>query len=83
MIQFAPFLIVVFLGWLFTTFTHKMGYGRAAGLLGLVPVVNLGFAIWLVFVAEWPLQAEVNRLRESVAILQAAKAAAAIGGVST
>jgi len=49
---------------------QKAGFSGAIGLLMLVPVVNLGVALYLAF-AEWPVLAELARVK-----LLAASAAA-------
>jgi hypothetical protein len=41
---------------------QKAGFSGAIGLLMLVPVVNLGVALYLAF-AEWPVMAELTRMR--------------------
>ena len=50
---------------------QKAGFSGAIGLLMLVPVVNLGVALYLAF-AEWPVLAELARVK-----LLAASAASA------
>jgi|GEM_PF-811169 len=50
----------------FWRFLSKAGLTPAIALLMLVPVVNLGVALWAAF-AEWPSLREVARLRERVA----------------
>ena len=45
---------------------QKAGMSGALGLLMLVPVVNLGVALYLAF-AEWPVLAEIARLKLVVA----------------
>jgi hypothetical protein len=47
---------------------RKAGMSGALGLLMLVPVVNLGVALYLAFV-EWPIIAELGRLRLQLASL--------------
>ena len=41
---------------------EKAGFSGALGLLMLVPVVNLGVALYLAF-AEWPVLAELARVK--------------------
>jgi len=41
----------------------KTGHSGWLGLLFLVPLVNVAFVLYLAF-AEWPIQKELNRLRE-------------------
>ena len=43
----------------------KAGYGGPLGLLMLVPVVNLIMILVLAF-AEWPVQRELNSLRQQM-----------------
>lgn len=40
----------------------KTGYSAWLGLLFLIPLVNIGFILYLAF-TEWPIQRELNRLR--------------------
>jgi hypothetical protein len=47
---------------------RKAGMSGALGLLMLVPVVNLGVALYLAFV-EWPIIAELSRLKLQLASL--------------
>ena len=44
----------------------KTGWGGAMGLLMLLPIINLIMLLVLAF-AEWPVQAEVRRLRRELA----------------
>jgi hypothetical protein len=46
----------------FWQFFKKAGLTPMVALLMLVPVVNLGVALWAAF-AEWPVLSEVQRLR--------------------
>jgi hypothetical protein len=41
---------------------QKAGFSGAIGLLMIVPVVNLGVALYLAF-AEWPIAAELGRVK--------------------
>jgi hypothetical protein len=41
----------------------KTGHSAWLGLLFLVPLVNVGFILYLAFTV-WPIQKELNRLRE-------------------
>jgi hypothetical protein len=50
-------------------FLSKAGLTPAVALLMLVPVVNLGVALWAAF-AEWPALSEVARLKERVAVYE-------------
>ncbi len=50
----------------FWKFLSEAGLTPAVALLMLVPVVNLGVALWAAL-AEWPALKEVARLRERVA----------------
>jgi hypothetical protein len=68
-------------------FLSKAGITPVIALLMLIPVVNLGVALWASF-AEWPALKEVSRLREQVATyeLRAAQAVQAVpagAGAST
>ena len=65
---FALTLIVLAIA--FFKLYNKAGFSGAIGLLMLVPVVNLGVALYLAF-AEWPVLAELARVK-----LLAASAAA-------
>jgi hypothetical protein len=65
---FAVTLIVLAIA--FYRLYQKAGFSGAIGLLMLVPVVNLGVALYLAF-AEWPVLAELARVK-----LLAASAAA-------
>ena len=62
-------LTYVVLAIAFWKFLSKTGLTPAIALLMLVPVVNLGVALWATF-TEWPALAEVKRLREQVATYQ-------------
>ncbi|MGE5589133.1 MAG: hypothetical protein ACM3ZA_00680 [Bacillota bacterium] len=53
--------IVVLPYWKIAT---KAGYSGALSLLMLIPVVNVLFPFFLGF-AEWPIERELRRLRES------------------
>jgi uncharacterized membrane protein len=80
-------LTYVVLAVAFWKFLSKAGLTPAIALLMLVPVVNLGVALWATF-TEWPALREVNRLREQVATYemraaQTAQAAAAENGAPT
>jgi len=77
-------LTYVVLAIAFWKFLSKAGLTPAIALLMLVPVVNLGVALWATF-TEWPALREVNRLREQLATheLLASQAAAAGNGAST
>ena len=55
---FAVTLIVLAIA--FYKLFEKAGFSGALGLLMLVPVVNLGVALYLAF-AEWPVMAELAR----------------------
>jgi hypothetical protein len=57
-------------------FLANAGLTPAIALLMLVPVVNLGVALWVAF-AEWPALKEVSRLREQVATFELRAAAGA------
>ena len=59
-------LTYVVLAIAFWKFLSKAGLTPVIALLMLVPVVNLGVALWATF-TEWPALREVNRLREQVA----------------
>jgi hypothetical protein len=76
-LQFVPFAIVVVMFvpalWAATTVVKKMGYSRWLTLLWFVPLVNVGLIFWLAR-TRWPLEREVQALRESVALLQGIKA---------
>ncbi len=45
----------------------RVGRPGALSLLMMVPVVNLGVLLWFAF-AQWPLDAEVARLRTALAV---------------
>jgi hypothetical protein len=55
-------LTYVVLAVAFWQFLKKAGLTPAVALLMLVPVVNLGVALWAAF-SEWPVLREVERLR--------------------
>ena len=57
---FAVTLIVLAIA--FYRLYQKAGFSGAIGLLMLVPVVNLGVALYLAF-AEWPVLAELARVK--------------------
>lgn len=59
----------------------KAGLTPVVALLMLVPVVNLGVALWAAF-AEWPALREIERLKELVATyeLRAGQPAPAVEG---
>lgn len=61
---FAITLIVLAIA--FYRMFQKAGMAGALGLLMLVPVVNLGVALYLAF-AEWPVLSELSRVKLSVA----------------
>jgi hypothetical protein len=75
LVLFAVTLIVLAI--VFYKLFTKAGFNGALGLLMLVPVVNLGVALYLAF-AEWPVLAELGRvkLQAASADLQSAVAAA-------
>ena len=77
-------LTYVVLAIAFWKFLSKAGLTPAIALLMLVPVVNVGVALWVAF-TEWPALKEVSRLREQVATyeLRAAQSAPAGPGAST
>jgi len=52
---------------------RKAGFSGVIGLLMLVPVVNLGVALYLAF-AEWPVLAELKRVKMQLGSLEAAQA---------
>lgn len=54
----------------FWQFLRKAGFTPALGLLMLVPLVNLGVALWLAF-TEWPLTRELERTKLVAASLGA------------
>ena len=60
----------------FYTMFQKAGMAGALGLLMLIPVLNLGVALYLAF-AEWPVLAEVARLKLAAASVVSARAASA------
>ena len=76
MFLFGPFggmigialLVITYavLAFAFWQFLSKAGLTPVVSLLMLVPVVNLGVALWAAF-TEWPALREVARLRELVA----------------
>ena len=70
---FAVTLIVLAIA--FYRLYQKAGFSGAIGLLMLVPVVNLGVALYLAF-AEWPVLAELARVK----LLAASVAATAATG---
>jgi hypothetical protein len=43
----------------------KTGHSSWLGLLFLIPLVNVGFILYLAF-TEWPIQKELDRLREQL-----------------
>jgi ABC-type spermidine/putrescine transport system permease subunit II len=57
---FAATLIVLAIA--FYRLYQKAGFSGAIGLLMLIPVVNLGVALYLAF-AEWPVLAELARAK--------------------
>ena len=59
-------LTYVVLAIAFWRFLSKAGLTPVIALLMLVPVVNVGVALWAAF-TEWPALKEVSRLREQVA----------------
>jgi ABC-type spermidine/putrescine transport system permease subunit II len=71
---FAITLIVLAVA--FYKLFQKAGYSGAIGLLMLVPVVNLGVALYLAF-AEWPILTELTRLKMVAAFAPAASPQAA------
>jgi hypothetical protein len=88
LVLFAVTLIVLAI--VFYKLFTKAGFNGALGLLMLVPVVNLGVALYLAF-AEWPVLAELGRaklqaasadLHSAVAAAEAAPVAAADSAVS-
>lgn len=52
---------------------RKAGFSGVIGLLMLVPVVNLGVALYLAF-TEWPALAELKRVKLQLGSLEAAQA---------
>ena len=76
-------LTYVVLAFAFWKFLSKAGLTPAVALLMLVPVVNLGVALWAAF-TEWPALRQVARLKEQVATyeLRAAELAPAAAGPS-
>jgi hypothetical protein len=60
LVLFAVTLIVLAI--VFYKLFTKAGFNGALGLLMLVPVVNLGVALYLAF-AEWPVLAELGRVK--------------------
>jgi hypothetical protein len=93
MLLFGPFggvvgiallvLTYVVLAFAFWKFLSKAGLTPAVALLMLVPVVNLGVALWAAL-TEWPALREVSRLKELVATyeLRATESAPAAAGPS-
>jgi len=55
-------LTYVVLAIVFWQFLKKIGLTPTVALLMLVPVVNLGVALWAVF-TEWPVTKEIARLK--------------------
>jgi len=76
---FAITLVVLAIA--FHRLFQKTGLNGALGLLMLVPVVNLGVALYLAF-AEWPVIAELARLKLLAASLAVSPSIAppAVGG---
>ena len=70
---FAVTLIVLAIA--FYRLYQKAGFSGAIGLLMLVPVVNLGVALYLAF-AEWPVVAELAHVKLVAASAQPAATAA-------
>jgi len=77
LLQFTPLVfvgsIIAVVVWSTGTILKKTGRSRTLGLLWLVPIVNFFFLLWLAR-TEWPIEREVQALRESVALLQRIKA---------
>ena len=71
---FAVTLIILAIA--FYRLYDKAGFSGAIGLLMLVPIVNLGVALYLAF-AEWPVLAELTRLKLVAASVVPAPAASA------
>jgi hypothetical protein len=71
MVLFGITLIVLAIA--FYKLFQKAGFAGALGLLMLVPVVNLGVALYLAF-AEWPVLTELARLKMVAAFPTAAPA---------
>ena len=69
----------------FWQFLKKAGLTPVIALLMLVPVINLGVALWAAF-TEWPLLAENARLKLVVASLQSnaspSASASSSGGIT-
>jgi hypothetical protein len=57
---------------------QKAGFSGALGLLMLIPVVNLGVALYLAF-AEWPVLAELARTKLLAASALQSTSTAAVG----
>jgi hypothetical protein len=74
LVLFAVTLIVLAI--VFYKLFTKAGFNGALGLLMLVPVVNLGVALYLAF-AEWPVLAELGRVKLEAASADLRSAVAA------
>lgn len=72
LLQFIPFVIVLPLMLIPIVVLRKMGYSGWWTILLFIPIVDIGFAIYIA-AATWPLERTVKRLQESIAVLQAAK----------
>ena len=59
-------LLLIVLAIAFYKICKKAGMSSVLGILMLVPVVNLGVALYVAF-AEWPVLAELDRLKMIVA----------------
>jgi ABC-type spermidine/putrescine transport system permease subunit II len=77
MIVLGLFIVtLIVLAIVFYKLFDKAGLKGVVGLLMLVPVVNLGVALYLAF-AEWPVVAELARVKLQVASLGSVPAAVA------
>ena len=89
MLLFGPFggifgiallvLTYAVLAFAFWQFLSKAGLTPVVALLMLVPVVNLGVALWAAF-TDWPALREVARLKELVATQELRAAASPSAG---
>lgn len=68
---FAVTLVVLAIA--FYQLFRKAGFAGALGLLMVIPIVNLGVALYLAF-AQWPVLAEMDRLKLQLASSAASSA---------
>lgn len=72
-LQLIPFVIIAIpIVFVTSRIMKKIGLSRWWGIVWMLPPFSIGLFIWMAY-AEWPIEKDLKRLQESIAVLQAAK----------